>query len=355
MTKNKHIQLFVIAIFMAVSLFGQIPQGIKYQGAARNNLGVILSNQTISVRLGVINASPSGTLLYEETHTATTNINGVFDLVVGQGLPTVGTFTAINWATGLKFLKTEIDPTGGTSYVVMGTTQMQSVPYALYAENAGNNIAGPQGPIGLTGATGPTGATGAQGIIGNTGATGAQGIQGIAGMNGVSESLIFPDSLNTLTPVIFTISPFSNYTVPVGKRLYIVSSGNPNINNLQINGITIKTFGTAGGNALVILKLPLIANASNVISTSQISPSIMLFGYLLSVNPSINAITVTLPYTVPPTKKLFITYGEVLNLSINGNFTELNSYGFNYNNMPVALPAGTIINGTTSTINGYLK
>jgi uncharacterized protein (TIGR02145 family) len=124
---------------------------------------------------------------------------------LGNGLPLTGTIAGIDWSQGPYFVKTECDPTGGTSYSVTGTSQLLSVPYALFAANsqsslpgpqgpAGNDGAiGPQGPIGLTGATGPQGpqgpagidgATGPQGPAGNDGATGPQGPIGLTGATG---------------------------------------------------------------------------------------------------------------------------------------------------------------------------
>jgi hypothetical protein len=117
-----------------------------------------------------------------ETHTATTNTNGLVNLQLGGGSVVSGSFSSIDWGNGPYFIKTEADPTGGSSYNIVGTTQLLSVPYALYAKNGG--IAGPQGPIGPIGPAGPTGATGATGAAGATGATGAQGPQGPKGDKG---------------------------------------------------------------------------------------------------------------------------------------------------------------------------
>jgi hypothetical protein len=86
----------------------------------------------------------NGTVLYSETQQTTTNSYGLFTLAIGKGTPVTGTFAGINWASGTdKFLKVEIAPAGGVSYQLQGTTQLLSVPYALYAEKtrllAGNN------------------------------------------------------------------------------------------------------------------------------------------------------------------------------------------------------------------------
>lgn len=150
-------------------LLAQVPQGINYQAVARNNAGAVLANTSVSVRLTVHNATATGTVVYQETQNVTTNQFGLFTVVIGSGTVTQGTFAGIDWANGNKFLEVEMDAAGGTNYQAMGTSQLQSVPYALYAANA---LAGPTGAQGATGATGNTGTTGA---TGNTGATGASG------------------------------------------------------------------------------------------------------------------------------------------------------------------------------------
>jgi hypothetical protein len=115
---------------------------------------------------------------------------------IGGGNIVSGDFATINWANGPYFLKTETDPTGGTNYTINGTSQLLSVPYAMYAANSGSSIPGPQGPQGPVGndgatgpqgpigLTGPAGATGPQGPIGVTGPAGATGPQGPIGLTG---------------------------------------------------------------------------------------------------------------------------------------------------------------------------
>ncbi len=133
--------LFTILSICVLSISNaQTPQGINYQGVARNASGVELPNQSIGLELSILDGSPTGTAVYTESHTLTTDANGLFSLVIGNGTPSTGTFATINWATGgSKWLKTSMDITGGTSYQLVGTTQLMSVPYALYAENVKKN------------------------------------------------------------------------------------------------------------------------------------------------------------------------------------------------------------------------
>ena len=182
---------YILSILIAVVITGnllhaQSPQGFNYQGVARNSMGTVLANKTISVRFLLHNTTPGGTVVYSEVHSITTDQYGVFAIIVGNGQSQSGTFSTINWGNGSKYLQVEIDPSGGTNYKDMGTTQLMSVPFALYAANSQVGPTGPQGPIGLTGAIGAIGATGPQGATGFTGAVGPQGLQGPIGLTGAT-------------------------------------------------------------------------------------------------------------------------------------------------------------------------
>jgi hypothetical protein len=123
--------VFTLAI---VHLMAQsAPQKMSYQAVARNSAGVILSNQTISVKAEILNADLT-TVVYAETHSTTTNQFGLFTLQVGTGSIISGTFASINWGVGDKFIRTSADLTGGTNYQLLGTSQLLTVPYAFYAE-----------------------------------------------------------------------------------------------------------------------------------------------------------------------------------------------------------------------------
>lgn len=121
----------LIAIFYSLLLQAQVPQGISYQAIALNATGNPLVNTNIGLRLSILNSTATGTTLYSETHIKTTNAQGLYSLVIGQGTVGVGTFAGINWGTNSKFLKVEIDVAGGNNFVLVGTTQLLSVPYAL--------------------------------------------------------------------------------------------------------------------------------------------------------------------------------------------------------------------------------
>ncbi|MDX2002128.1 MAG: tail fiber domain-containing protein [Chitinophagales bacterium] len=131
--------LILSSIFMlfGVLAYAQSPQGIKYQAVARNSSGAILSNQNINIRASIIDSTGSGSVQYVETFKTGTNAYGLFDLKLGAGAVQFGSFSAITWASGNKWLKIELDPTGGTNFTEMGTSELLSVPYALFAGNAG--------------------------------------------------------------------------------------------------------------------------------------------------------------------------------------------------------------------------
>jgi hypothetical protein len=133
-------KIFTISIFAMLTLynFAQTPQSFQYQAVIRDASGTALVNQPVSFQISIISSSISGTVEYIETHSLSTNALGIVTLNIGNGTPITGLFTGINWGSSAHYLKVEADPTGGTSFLDLGTTQLLSVPYALYSEQAGN-------------------------------------------------------------------------------------------------------------------------------------------------------------------------------------------------------------------------
>lgn len=207
--------LMVMIIGQAIA---QVPQAFNYQAVARDASGNILASQALGMKITIHQGSSSGTVVYEETFSPTTNQFGLFTISIGTGTVVTGTFSSIAWSSGNYWLQVQMDPAGGTTYTDMGTSQLLSVPYSMYAANSGTSgvtgptgeqgptgpagsdgvtgptgtgitgATGPTGPVGPTGSgAGPTGATGPQGVTGangNTGAQGATGPQGVTGANG---------------------------------------------------------------------------------------------------------------------------------------------------------------------------
>jgi hypothetical protein len=233
----KKIYSLLIGLFLTVSVVAQAPQKMSYQAVIRKSNNALVQSSPVGMKISILQGSATGTAVYVETQTATTNANGLVSLEIGTGTAITGTFAAINWGAGPYFIKTQTDPNGGTAYTIVGTNELMSVPYALFSASGNTGpqgpagATGPQGPIGLTGAngtngidgisvtnsnvigdslfitlsngqilnagyvkgpkgiqglTGATGATGAQGPIGLTGATGATGAQGPIGLTGAT-------------------------------------------------------------------------------------------------------------------------------------------------------------------------
>jgi hypothetical protein len=131
--------IFVIAI-LTTCLSAQAPQKISYQCVIRNTSGNLMPNQNVGMRISIIQGTPLGTVVYQETYSPNplTNPNGLVTIEIGSGIPITGVFSAINWAAGPYYLKTETDPSGGTTFTISGTSQLLSVPYALNARTAEN-------------------------------------------------------------------------------------------------------------------------------------------------------------------------------------------------------------------------
>ena len=131
----------ILFLFIPLFAFSQ-NNGINFQGVGRNSTGAVLTSQKISLRFSVVQGSETGTVEYVESKEVTTNAQGIFSVVIGDGtqISKTGNFTDINWKINPKFLRVEMDPAGGSSFAAMGTTRLQSVPFAYYANgvNADN-------------------------------------------------------------------------------------------------------------------------------------------------------------------------------------------------------------------------
>ena len=220
-------QLFFLFLLLSSLAFSQAPEGINYQAVIRSGSGVLVANTTVAIRVQVRQTTATGTVIYQERHSVLTSAQGLINMVIGAGIPQVGTFNGINWGMGPYFVNLGVDIANGITYQDYGTQQLMSVPYALYAKTSGNqlnqwrygntvppstlgsfgdfyldvitgnvyyknnnttwiltgNIKGPVGPAGATGLTGPTGATGTTGLTGPAGPAGATGANGSNGKN----------------------------------------------------------------------------------------------------------------------------------------------------------------------------
>ncbi len=142
MSKNQLQNLVKAVLLLTVyyslnNVFAQAPQIMSYQAVVRNAANTLIANATVGVKISVLQTTASGTVVYSERHTPTTNANGLATLEIGDGTVLFGTMAGINWANGPFFIKTETDPDGGSNYTIAGTSQLASVPYALFAANTG--------------------------------------------------------------------------------------------------------------------------------------------------------------------------------------------------------------------------
>jgi hypothetical protein len=135
---NKFLFL-VCLLFVGRSAMAQIPQQLNYQGIARNATGEPISTHVITVRLSIIDSAANGLMTYQETKTVSTNYVGLFTIVIGGpgGTNVIGTIATIDWSTGKKYIKLEIDPNGASNFTLVGMNQLQSVPFALAAKPVG--------------------------------------------------------------------------------------------------------------------------------------------------------------------------------------------------------------------------
>jgi uncharacterized protein (TIGR02145 family) len=133
---KKLFTIFVILVFTS-GIYGQSPEKMSYQAVIRDAGNTLVADHAVGMRISILQGSVTGTLVYSETQTPVTNVNGLISTEIGGETG----FDTIDWAAGPYFIKTETDPAGGTSYTIEGTSQLLSVPYALHARSA-ENISG---------------------------------------------------------------------------------------------------------------------------------------------------------------------------------------------------------------------
>ncbi|MBR5982675.1 MAG: hypothetical protein IK025_02995 [Bacteroidales bacterium] len=134
---KKNLILTVFCLIISAMTFAQVPQKMSYQAVVRGSDNNLVINSEVSVRVSILQGSVDGEAVYTETHSATTNANGLLTIEIGNGTSN-NDFSAINWANGPYFVKTETDVNGGDDYDIIGVSQLLAVPYAMYAQSAGN-------------------------------------------------------------------------------------------------------------------------------------------------------------------------------------------------------------------------
>jgi uncharacterized protein (TIGR02145 family) len=246
--------LIAVVLSFPLTLLCQVPQRMTFQAVIRDTQGDLIVSSDVGIRISILQGSPEGTASFVETHAISTNTNGLATLEIGGGELQQGNFSLIDWANGPYFIRTETDTEGGSNYTVTGTSQLLSVPYALYAATSGSSIPGPpgaqgpqgeQGPPGLQGETGPQGPQGSQGIQGIQGPQGLPGMDGLQGPQGDPGSAGLPGPQGPPGPA----GTFQNGTSPGdmyywdGANWILITIGN-NGNVLTVcNGVPMWTIG----------------------------------------------------------------------------------------------------------------
>jgi hypothetical protein len=205
-----------------------MPQAFKYQAVARDKGGQVIANEPVTLRVSIVDSAAGGGLVvYSEIHRTGTNGVGLISISIGRGIHPNGSFANINWATGDKWMQIEMSQKEGGDFMLMGMSELLTVPYALHAETSSN--AGPQGvgidttidngdgtfsfyytngrifrtPV-LTGARGPQGNTGSQGPRGECGC----------------DSILFKAAINDVIPPVLSIGFWNKIIYDVAEFNY---------------------------------------------------------------------------------------------------------------------------------------
>ena len=253
-------------LLFSITVFAQAPQKMSYQATLRDANGSLFINVTVGIRISVLSGSASGTPVYVETHNTSTNQNGLVSIQIGGGNPTTGTFAGITWGTNSYFVKTETDPTGGTNYTITGTTQMMSVPYALYAENSKN--------LGKTSIY----------LTGDI--TDAQAALKIANESGPNTENIVVQNTTALTTL-----NFSNITTLIG--LYVTNNAVLNSVALPNLSVTYNDVLISSNLALTSLNLPLLSNVNGRFQITGNNLTVLSFPSLTKSQTSTQGIRIS--------------------------------------------------------------
>lgn len=125
--------------FFWISAFTQAPHAFKYQAVVHDTSGEVMAGKNVNFKISILRESATGTTVYSELHSKTTNAFGLVDLEIGEGTSPSGTFSGIDWSSGIYYIRVEMDPEGGASWQLMGTNELLSVPYALHAKTVEND------------------------------------------------------------------------------------------------------------------------------------------------------------------------------------------------------------------------
>ncbi|WP_162623256.1 hypothetical protein [Confluentibacter sediminis] len=138
----KYLYTLLFFAVTTINMYAQTPDKISYQAIIRANDNSLVTNAVVSVRILIRQTTTTGAVVYQESHTKTTNANGLVSLEIGTGTTAIGNFSQIAWSQGPYFIETQVDITGGSNYNIIGISQLLSVPYALHAKTAERIVGG---------------------------------------------------------------------------------------------------------------------------------------------------------------------------------------------------------------------
>ena len=133
------VRIVLLLIFPLLGI-SQAPTKINFQSVLRNTNGEVVSNKAVNLKISILSGTITGTAVYIETHSKTTDVVGLISLQIGGGSVLSGVFGTINWGSSAHFIKLEADFSGGNSYVLLGTQELMSVPYALFASKTDTSV-----------------------------------------------------------------------------------------------------------------------------------------------------------------------------------------------------------------------
>lgn len=278
-----------LGLFLATLLSAQVPQSFSYQTIAFNASGAPIANGNVSLRISILENSATGTVLYTETHNKTTNSKGLVNLNIGQGTAITGNFGGINWGANTKFVKVEMDPTGGSNYTNVGVNQLMSVPYAQVSKTV------------VTGA--------GQGIT----LTSPNGTSYILNVdNSGNLSLPTTSSSSSLTPSnLYAYGTYNNFNASTAELLrnFVHKSGykylpaNTQIKFITAQNASAQVYGVDGQDKLIPNGSSITAFSNGFYRIALLDygypPSVMLqnispgiaFNYVSSSSPNVSPVT----------------------------------------------------------------
>ena len=288
----KKITFFLFFAIFFNTLYSQSPNNFTYQSVVRDASGKLMSNKEISFRISILKSSQNGSSVYSEEHSVITNTNGLATMIIGKGL-SADEMESIDWSDGPYYLKVEVDSAGGFNYIAEDTTQLLSVPYALYSNSSGSTltitgqdyltISNNEISVNkvdltddvegiLTVENGGTGSSTAP-MVGIITASDAASSRNVLGLSTVASSGSYNDLTNKLTAgtniditngVISSTDTNTEYTAGTGISI----DGNNTISSTVTDTDTVRSV-TAGGNTLTDSETLAFTAGSNVTITES--------------------------------------------------------------------------------------